>query len=68
MAAPKSVVVKMSRTDFKGRFLNLVMFLSREAHFFAEIGSDSQLSIPNVLVSTNHDPALRILYLNPGRQ
>ena len=48
-AAPKSVVVKMSRTDFKGRFLNLVMFLSREAHFFAEIGSESQLSIPNIL-------------------
>ena len=38
VAAPASVVVKMSRTDFKGRFLNLVLFLSREAFFFKELG------------------------------
>ena len=38
VVAPPSVVVKMSRVDFRGRFLNLVLFLSREAHFFAELG------------------------------
>lgn len=37
VAAPASVVVKMSRMDFRGRFLNLAVNLSREAHFFAEL-------------------------------
>jgi hypothetical protein len=36
--APPSVVVKMSRVDFRGRFLNLALYLSREAHFFAQLG------------------------------
>ena len=50
--APASVVVKMSRTDFKGRFLNLVLSLSREAHFFAELGPECPMPIPKCLYSS----------------
>jgi hypothetical protein len=54
-SAPRSIVVKMSRADFKGRFLNLVLFLSREAHFFAEMGTDAGL-ITQGVPGVPHDP------------
>jgi hypothetical protein len=47
--APASVVIKMSREDFKGRFLNLVMSLSREAVFFKECGDECPMRIPKCL-------------------
>ena len=56
-AAPASVVVKMSRQDFKGRFLNLVMSLSREAIFFAECGEECPMRIPKCLYRCISHPA-----------
>jgi hypothetical protein len=47
--APQSVVVKMSREDFKGRFLNLVLSLTREARFFKEMAAESPIPIPRCL-------------------
>jgi hypothetical protein len=37
-AAPASVVLKMTRTDVAGRFLNLALALHREAEFYATVG------------------------------
>ena len=50
--APPSIVVKMSRTDFQGRLINLAISLHREASFFSDMAEESPMTIPKCLFSS----------------
>jgi len=48
---PASVMVKLSRTDLKGRVMGLAVRLYRECFFYEHIGPDSGLPIPRCYFS-----------------